>query len=509
MSEQSNSKRIAKNTLMLYFRQILIMLVSLYTVRVVLNVLGAEDYGIYNVVAGVVTMFKFLANSMATASQRYFSFDLGKENFGRLKKTFSITFQIYLLLIVIVLLLAETLGLWFVNEKLVIPESRIKAANWIYQVAIISFCFTLISSPYMASIIAHERMNVYAYVSIIEVLLQLLIVFVIKITGHDKLMTYGTLLALVSVINMFMYYIYARKKFPECKFSYIRDGHYMRELISYSSWNLFGASIGVFKNQIGNIILNLNAGVVVNAARGIAFQVTSAVNSFVANFSTALRPQIIKSYASNNKQESLYYVYLGSKLSYSLLYLFIMPLSLEMEFVLTLWLKQVPEYVVIFTRLALLSCLLDSLSLQIMTLAQATGRIKLYQAVVGSLALLNVPLYILGFKLGYGAEIMFVIDIIISFITLVARLIIIKQLTDFSISEFFVKSIMPCFLETIVSLVVVYFVYIHVNGEWLRFFVVCLTSSLVIILSFIFMVLSKKERMQLKSFVYSKVRRNN
>ena len=253
----SDSKRIAKNTLMLYFRQILIMLVSLYTVRVVLNVLGAEDYGVYNVVAGVITMFSFLSNAMATASQRYFSFDLGKNDNEQLKTTFSITFQIYILLALVVLFFAETVGLWFVNHKLVIPQERMLAANWIYQAAIFSFLLTLITAPYMADIIAHERMNVYAYVSIVEVGLRLVIVFLLKVLPYDKLIVYGLLHTTVSFINTSLYRLYCHKHYEECKFHFVKDVDLFKEIISYSGWNLFGTASTVVRKQGITILLNL------------------------------------------------------------------------------------------------------------------------------------------------------------------------------------------------------------------------------------------------------------
>ena len=245
----SNKKRIAKNTLMLYFRQILIMLVSLYTVRVVLNVLGTEDYGIYNVVAGVVTMFGFLSGAMATASQRFFSFEMGRGNTECLKKTFSVTLTIYVILIAVILVAAETVGLWFISRKLVIPAERAGAAFWIYQVAVVSFAFTLITTPYMASIIAHENMNVYAYVSIVEAVLKLVLVFLLSVIRYDKLIVYGLLMLGVAVINTSLYRIYCKKHYEECRFRLVWDKAMFAEIFSYSGWNMFGASIGIVKNQ--------------------------------------------------------------------------------------------------------------------------------------------------------------------------------------------------------------------------------------------------------------------
>lgn len=342
---RSSSKRIAKNTLMLYFRQILIMLVSLYTVRVILNTLGAVDYGIYNVVAGVVTMFGFLSGAMATASQRYFAFEMGRGNKEGLRKVFCITFTIYILLALIILLLAETIGLWFVNHKLVISEERIVAARWIYQFAVLSFMVSLLTTPYMAAIIAHENMKIYAYMSVVDAVLKLGIVYVLQILPYDKLIVYGALLLTVTGISTAVYRLYCKSRYSECHYRFEWDKNLYREILSYSGWNLFGASIGIVKNQIINILLNMFFGPLVNAARGIAAQVNGAVTSFSGNFSTAMRPQIIKSYAAQNHDETIKLVQRGCKGTFFLMYLFALPLMIETPYVLTLWLKQPPDMV--------------------------------------------------------------------------------------------------------------------------------------------------------------------
>lgn len=323
---ENNSRVLAKNTLLLYFRQILIMAVSLYTARVVLAVLGAEDFGIYNVVAGVVTMFGFLGGAMASSSQRYFSYDLGKKDLKHLEITFSVTFQIYLLIALVVFLFVETAGLWFLNTKLVIPSNRLIAANWIFQAAIISFLLTLITTPFMAIIIAHENMTVYAYVSIVEVALKLGIVVLLKYLPYDKLIVYGILLSLVSFINTAIYRFYCHKHYSECKVRFVCDGKLFKEIIAYSGWNLFGNLAAIFKNQGINILLNLHFGAIVNAARGIAGQVNSAVMSFSNNFSTALRPQVIKTYAVNQKEDTMRLVFRVCKFTFFLMYIFTLPL---------------------------------------------------------------------------------------------------------------------------------------------------------------------------------------
>ena len=502
----SNTTRIARNTLLLYFRQILIMLVSLYTVRIVLNVLGEEDYGIYNVTAGVVTMFGFLSGAMATASQRYFAFDLGKGDTEHLKTTFSVTFQIYVLLAVIIVILAETVGLWFVTHKLVIPPERLSAAVWIYQAAVLSFLLTLVTTPYMASIIAHENMDIYAYVSIVEAVLKLGIVFLLQTLDADKLILYGLLLAAVALINTTIYRTYCKKHYQECKFQYVRDKGLFKELVSYSGWNLFGASIGVIKGQIINILLNLYFGVVVNAARAVSHNVSAAVTSFSHNFNTALRPPIIKTYANDQKDETMKLVFRGCKFTYFLMYVFALPLVLEMETVLKIWLGNPPDYAVIFTQLALIDAVVDSISYPIMALAQATGKIRLYQSVVGGILMMNFPISWIILKLGAPAYSVMVVAVVVTFIAFVVRLIIVRRLANFSIRQFAKKAALPCVLVTILAAIIPLLVRINFDESFLR---LCITTfaSVVSVGLFVFVIgMNKGEREMVAAQVKKKLK---
>ena len=507
MSEESNTKRIAKNTLMLYFRQILIMIVSLYTVRVVLNTLGAEDYGIYNVVAGVVTMFSFLSNSMATASQRYFSFALGQNDSESLKKYFSMSFTIYCLIAVIVLFFAETVGLWFVTQKLVIPVERQNAAFWIYQASIFSMICTILTAPFMASIIAHEDMNIYAYVSIIEVVLKLGIVFLLPLFAIDKLIFYGLLMAGVVFINTAIYRTICVKKYVECKFSFFWEKSLFKELVSYTGWNMFGSAVGVFKNQIVNIILNQFFNPVVNAARGIAAQVNSAVNSFAQNFSTAVRPQIIKNYASGEKEKMLQLMFRSCKATFLLMFVFALPLILEMPYVLKLWLKNVPEYAVLFTILALLDALIDTISYPIMAAAQATGKIKLYQAVVGGVLLLNAPIAFVVLKLGAPAFSVFIVSISVTSLAFIVRLCILKKLINFSFWNFIWKVFIPIICCAGLAFIVPYFVRNLLDSSFIRLCVTVIVSVICVALSGYFVALSKNERQWIVGIIKSKMGR--
>lgn len=490
----TSTSRIARNTLFLYFRQILIMLVSLCTVRVVLNVLGAEDYGIYNVVAGVVTMLGFLSGAMATASQRYFSFDLGKGDTEHLRTTFSVTLQIYLLIAAAVIVLAETAGLWFVKSRLVIPPERTAAANVIYQAAAVSFLLTLMTTPYMACIIARENMNVYAYASIAEAVLKLAAVFVLRVLPFDKLALYGILLAAVALVNTGIYRLYCRRNYAECRFRPVRDRRLFREIVGYSGWNLFGSLVGVFKNQMTDILLNIFFTPVVNAARAVASQVNGAVVSFSANFSTAVRPQIIKSYASEQKDECISLVFYGCKITFFLMYVFSLPLVLEMDFVLGLWLKNPPPLAAVFTRLALIDAVIDSISYPIMTLAQATGKIRLYQGVVGGILLLNLPVSYAVLKRGAPPFSVMAVAVCITLLAFIVRLLIVKHLTEFSLRAFARRVVLPVMKASLCSAAVPVLLKMLIKNTTVEFFAVGFSSVVLCGLSVLFVGMNRSER---------------
>jgi O-antigen/teichoic acid export membrane protein len=477
------------------------MLVSLYTVRVVLNTLGVEDYGIYNVVAGVVTMFGFLSGSMATASQRYFSFELGRGDFEQLKKVFSLSLFIYILIGIAILLLGETIGLWFVSNKLVIPLERKSAALWVYQFSIISFLFTMLTSPYMAMIIAYEDMNIYAYVSIGEALFKLGIVFLLQAISWDKLILYGILMLAVVVTITAIYRAICIKKYNACKFSFYWNKGLFKEIAGYSGWNMFGASAGIFKNQVVNIMLNQFFNPVVVAARSIAAMVDSAAVSLSQNFSTAIRPQIIKSYAAEQKEAMFSLVFRGAKGTYLLMYLFVLPLVLEMPIVLTLWLKNPPEYTVLFTRLMLFDVLINSLSYPIMAAAHATGKIRLYQAVVGGILLLNVPVVWIILFMGAPAYSAMIVAIILTFIACIMRLLILKVLIDYSIRQFLRMVILPICVISVVSAILPIILCYILPQNILRLFLVTGLSIMSVSVYSYSIGLNKEEQGKIKSII--------
>lgn len=506
---QSSTKRIAKNTLMLYFRQMLIMLVSLYTVRVVLNTLGAEDYGIYNVVAGVVTMFSFLSGAMATASQRYFAFEMGKGNEEGLQKIFSVTMTIYVLLALIIVLLAETVGLWFVNTKLVIPTERTVAARWIYQFAILSFMVTLLTTPYMASIIAHENMNVYACVSIVEAALKLGIVFVLQALPYDKLIVYGGLLLLVACINTGLYRGYCKKHYSECRFRLVWDKVLFKEMVSYSGWNLIGSISWVLRTQGVNILLNIFFNPVINASRTIAVQVSSAVSSFSQNFSSALRPPIIKTYAASKKKEMVVLLYKSSKYLFFLMLVITLPLCSEIHFIFSLWLKNIPPYSEIFTILILIDCIFEASSYPVQSAAQATGRIALYQCCVSGILCFNVPISFLWLNHNNESAVsVFVISILLTCVAFFIRLFLFRRLVpEFSIKQFLLKVLLPAVLVYFISSVFT-FVFKYVVLRSANEFYCCLRILLNIFISVLtiyFIGMSKKERNAIFAVIKNKL----
>lgn len=471
-----NNKRIAKNTILLYIRMIFTMAVSLYTSRVVLNTLGIENFGIYNVVGGIVTLFAFLNGAMASGTQRFLSYELGKKNYIQLGKIFSLTLSIHVLIAFVIFILAETAGLWLLYNKMIIPENRMDAAIWVYQFSILSFMISVIQVPYNASIIAHEKMSVYAYISIVDVILKLLVVFLLTWISVDKLKLYAGLIFGVSFFTAMIYQIYCRKQFLECKYYFVWDKSLFKTLFSYAGWNMFGNVASVAFGQGVNIVLNIFYGPVVNASRGIAFQVNGAITSFVYNFQVAVNPQIIKSYAADDRGYMMSLIFKSSKYSFFLLILLSLPFLMEMEFILRIWLKIVPEYSVSFCRLIIVNALIDTLSGPLMVAAQATGRIKIYQMTVGILLLLNLPLSYLFLKLGYVPDVTICISIVISLLALASRLIILHELIGLSISDFFKNVIIRILSVCICVLPPLLWLVSRINGSISSFILISLCS---------------------------------
>lgn len=501
MSETTNTKRIAKNTLMLYFRQILIMLVSLYTVRVVLNVLGAEDYGIYNVVAGVVVLFSFVNNAMATSTQRFINFSLGENNLTKVTEVYSISLVIHGVIAIIFLVLAETIGLWFVSCKLNIPVKRQSAALWSYQFSIISTIFTIFRVPYNATIIAYERMSFFAFLSIAEAFFKLCVVFLISAVNFDKLVFYSFLLSVISALITLIFKIYCNVKIETANFSKVNDKSLVKELFAFSGWNLFGATANVANQQGANIVLNMFTNVTVNAAMGITNQVNAAVYSFVSNFQTAFNPQLVKSYAAGEKNEFMTLLFRSAKLSFFLLLLIVVPLYVNIDFVLSIWLKNVPQYSVEFVRLILIWSLIDSLNGPLWMAASAKGNIRNYQILVSVFIFLNLPSSILLLALGFSPVCVLYIRIVINIFLTFGRLFYLNRNIGLSVKDFITQVVLRCI--SICSLSFLSMMAIaHFFESWKRFFITLPINVLLVVVLVYFLGLTHGERQYICSFIY-------
>lgn len=442
---------------------------------------------------------------MAGASQRFFSFEIGRGDFEQLKKTFRLSIVIYVLIALIVLLLSETIGLWFVYNKLTIPLERVNAAGLLYQCAIISFLFAIMTMPYTALILAHEDMNVYAYISIIETVLKLIIVFLLRVILFDKLSLYGILLCIVSFSSMVINRIFCKIRYKECIFRFYWNRELFKEVTTYTGWYLFGVIVGVFKNQAINILLNQFFNSIMVAARGIASSITSAIAGFSYNFCAAIRPQIVKTYASGNKTEMIQIIFWGTKGTYFLMYIFTLPLMLEMPTVLLLWLKKPPEYTVLFTRLMMLDVLINSISYSVDTAALATDKIKTYQSICSSILLLNLPLSWVFLLIGTPVYFVQIIAIFLTIMVLIARILIVKKIIGFSFFNFLMYALIPICIVSVSSAVPVLVICHIMEQNIFRLFLVVGISIVSNSGSIYLFGLNKAERLKIKEIIKSKI----
>ncbi len=503
---RKNNKRIVKNVFFLYFRMFLIISVSLYTSRVVLNVLGVTDYGIYNVIGGVVALMGLLNGAMTSATNRFFAYELGRNDEVRLKRTFSMSINIYLIVAVFIVILAETIGLWFLNTQLVIPTDRLSAANYAYQFSVLSCIVALFTIPFNSSIIAHEDMNVFAYISIVDVLLKLAVVYLLNLFSFDKLCFYSTLHFLVCITITVSYGIYCWCHYRECRYSFDWDKSLFRKLLAYSGWNRFGATAAVVKTQGLNILLNMFFSPSVNASRGISAPVNAGVNQFSNNFFMAVRPQIIKYYAQNDLENMFKLVIRSTKLTSFLLLALAVPLILDAPFIINLWLAQMPEYVVIFTRLMLIISIVEGMAHPIMTSCHATGRVALYQSVVGLMLILNIPISYFFLKFGFQPPVVYVISFIIAILAFYARLLILKRLIPtFPVLKFNYETVFKGIVVCAFSVVLPgWFHHFH-SGTILDLLLLILIYEISLMISILIIGLDKAERNSILSFIRSKI----
>lgn len=483
--------------------------VGLYTSRVVLNTLGVDDFGVYNVVGGIVMLFSFFNSAMSSATQRFLSFDIGKEDEVHLNKTFNAALNIHFLIAIIVLILAETIGLWFVNNKLNISVGRMNAVNWVYQFSVLTFLFGIIQVPYNALIIARERMNIYAYISIFETVSKLIVLYILILLDFDKLKLYAALLFLIAFLVRMIEKQYCKKQFAESKYNFYFDKEYSKTLLSYSSWNLFGNIAWIARTQGINILLNLFFGTVVNAAYGISMQVQSAVQGFVTSFQTAVNPQIIKNYATGNNERCLKLIFQSTKLSYFLIFIIACPIIYNIDFILKIWLKKPPEYTSLFIILCLINLLIDCISGSLMIGIQATGNIKWYQIIIGTLIFLNLPIAYVLLKTYKAPESAFYISIIISCFSLFFRLYFLKKHLNLSIFDFFKQVIIRIIIVTITSITVFQFLssLVLFENEFTLFITRLLILTIIIFLSIFFLGINNNERVFINQIITKKILR--
>lgn len=437
IDSSNNNKRIAKNTLLLYVRMLFLMVVSLFTSRVILNTLGVEDFGIYNVVGGIVAMFTIISGSLTSAISRFLTFELGKGDKEKLKTIFSTSVNIQLGLSAIIILIGEFVGIWFLNNQMNIPAERMMAANYILQCSLGIFVLNLLSVPYNASIIAHEKMGAYAYISILDIILKLAVAYAIMLSPFDRLISYGVLLLAESIFIRLIYGLYSKRNFDECTYHLIYDKAVLRKMVSFAGWNFLGVTAGTLNTQGVNILMNVYFGVTVNAARGIAVQAGAAISQFVQSFTTAVNPQITKSYAVGDITYMHTLVCQSSKFSAYLFLLMAIPLSVETPEIFEIWLKNPPEYAVLFFRLSLLGTLMDSvLSNSLMTAIFATGDIKKYQVYVTICGGTVFPLTWLAYLMGASPDSTYIIYFIIYCVVLYVRLYVIQQKVHLQIKEY-------------------------------------------------------------------------
>ena len=473
----------------------MLMIVSLYSSRVILDALGVEDYGIYQVVGGFVALFQIVSNSISSAVTRFITVELGNNDLETLKKVFSTSIIILLLLSLFFIVFIEVFGVWYVNNKMVLPSERVYAANWALQFSALSFAIGLISLPYNALIIAHEKMSTFAFIGVFEALVKLLICLLIsRISGFDRLILYAALLMCLSMIVRFASQVYCRKKFVEAKFQFVFDRILFKKMFSFSGWSFIGSGALVLRNQGVDILLNLFFGPVVNAAKAIANQVNGAVTGFCSNFITAINPQIMKQYASGNQKESFVLVKRGARFATYLSYVIALPIILETPFILSIWLKEVPTYSVAFVRLVIVWAISELVYSTMTTLIMAHGDIKVYQIVVGGVQLLSLPLSYFILRLGAAPYYTVVVSIALAIVSMVLRLLFLKYQTGFSFWGFIHDVVLNIGKVIIVGSLVPILLWLSLDPGLMRFFMVGVSSVVCVGLSVLSVGCNEEER---------------
>lgn len=493
----------------MYIRMLLTTIIALFTVRVVINTLGVVDYGIYGAIGGVVASLSVISSVLANASQRFFAVEIGRGEEGQLSKVFNTTVLVYVTVSLILVVIAETVGLWFVGSRMVYPAERSDAVMYVYQFALASFIVSLLANPYTAIIIAKEKMNIYAYLSILDVVLKLAVVYILYVFDVDKLKLYATLLFIMVVILQSIYVIYCVRRYPETRFRIVWDGAIFKSISSFSGWSLWGSVAYLFNTQGLNIILNLFFGPIVNAAYSLGNQVKSIVVSFSSNFFVAVRPALIKSYSAGDKDYTKTLFYFSTKIIFSLLFVILLPILIEIDFFLELWLGTVGDYMSVFVRLMLVYTLIIALSDPITAIVQAADKVKSYYLYVDGFTLLTLPLSYVAYMLGMTPVVCFYISIIIFLIAHILRLILLRSITGYSIAEYCRKLIIPFLTVIIIAGTLSYTLFVVLPESFMNFLIVCAWSVVCGLVSIAYVILSRDERVKIVTTIIKKIMHNN
>ena len=509
-SESENSKRIAKNTAFLYLRMIVVMVIGLFTSRVTLSVLGVSDYGVYNVIGGMVSMLSVLTGAISVATSRYLTYSLGLGDSEGLKKTFSTALNIHIILGIIIGIIAEVAGIWFLNSELNIPQDRMYVANWILQFSIITFVIGIIVIPYNSSIISHEKMNIYAYLSLFDVVVKLVIVYLLYISPIDRLLAYGILLLIASISTQFIYYVYCRRHFEECRFRLIFDKGLVKEMSSFIGWAFWGNAAVMAKNQGLSILLNIFFGTIVNAAQGIAMQVNNAVTGFIRNFMTAVNPQITKSYAQKNYEYLYMLINRSAKFSVFLALVLMIPIIMHIDTILGVWLVEVPLHANNFVTMILIYTAVEGFISPLLVALLATGKIKNYEIGITIVYILNILSIYVFFKFGSNPEMAFVLNIIFKIIVLLFILYQSKLQFHFPIKMFLKDAMLRPIAISLIGLILIVF-YNKIIGKTtiVSFLVSCVLTEIILMATIWFYGMSCSERGFIKETIINKNKRKN
>lgn len=507
-TSSNNNSRIAKNTLMLYFRMLLLLVINLYTSRVILRELGVDDYGIYNVVGGIVVILSFLNSAMAGGTQRFMNVEMGRNDQNALNKVFSTSQQIHVFVAIAVLVIAETVGLWFLNSHMNIPALRMEAANWVYQFSVFAAIFGIFTVPYNAAIISHEKMSAFAYISILEASLKLIVAFAIIWSPFDKLIFYAFLMLVIGVINCSIYAVYGIRHFTECRKTTAKiDKPMMKQMLSFSGWTVFGNLGYILHTQGIAIVINMFFTVAINAAQGIANQVNGIVTQFANNFLVALNPQVVKTYAAGEYEQMHSLIIRGCKMAFCLMAFFVIPLTLEAPTVLKVWLGIVPDYAVIFMRLVLLISLVNSFSSLLATAKGATGDIKSYQITLTLIGALHIPFVWIAFKLGGGAEYSMYVYLALVIILQGIRIWYVCRSVNLSIRKFLTKVLAICLAVLILSSIIPTALHLILSPSILTTILVGGVSVVCVILSTLYIALTASERKAIIKPIMARIRK--